>query len=349
MEVLAASVSDGRGGRGARPILNDSMRVNDRVRLTQDLPLSTTSQPPQAEPQQPRNTDGGYAADTRSAWTEFLAILPADARILDIGINNHVPALIAADLAVSQDRAWRIDAIDPAAAAAQRNAHDQARIARITFHQDGGPDRLPFEDNSFDAACGHHTLEFTDTATALAEIHRLLKQGADAQFLLHHAESPAVASARLSLQEADLVFGQTKAFRRVHRLVTMSQVVPGTTERATDDVRAAIRTLKQALETARMQGGGRILGVALDAIQQLLAARREHRPDATGLAVDRAEAELRTSVRRLAELVVHARDDAGMQQIEANAAAAGFTQIERAAHFSRDGQPMAWQLLLHRP
>lgn len=311
--------------------------------------MNASSQPPQAQPRQPQAADGGYASDVRSTWTEFLATLPREARVLDIGINNHVPALVAADMAVSQSRDWIIDAIDPQAAATQRSAHDQARIDRITFHQGGGPDRLPFEDRSFDAACGHHTLEFTDTATALAEVHRLLKPGSDAQFLLHHAESPLVASARLSLHEADLVFGQTKAFRRVHRLVSMSQVVPGTTERATDEVRAAIRTLKQALESARAQGGGRVLGVALDAIQQLLAARREHRPEATGLAVDRAEQELRASVRRFAELVAHARDDAGMRQIEANAAAAGFTRIERAAHFARDGQPMAWQLLLHRP
>jgi ubiquinone/menaquinone biosynthesis C-methylase UbiE len=294
--------------------------------------------------------DGGYADDVRSAWTEFLAILPHGAVILDIGINNHVPALVAADLAISQGRSWRIDAIDPGLEVAlERNAHDEARIKRISFHKGEGADRLPFENGSFDAICGHHVLEFTDTTVALAEIHRLLKLDGEAQFTLHHTESPVVASARLSLHEADLVLSQTKAFRRVHRLVSMSQVIPGATERASDEVRAAIRTLKQALEGARAQGGGRVLGVALDAIQQLLATRRQHRAEASGLAVDRAEADLRASVRRLSELVTHARDDTGMQEIEIQAAKAGFSQIERAAQFSRDGQPMAWQLLLHRP
>jgi ubiquinone/menaquinone biosynthesis C-methylase UbiE len=191
--------------------------------------------------------DGGYADDVRSAWTEFLAILPHGAVILDIGINNHVPALVAADLAISQGRSWRIDAIDPGLEVAlERNAHDEARIKRISFHKGEGADRLPFENGSFDAICGHHVLEFTDTTVALAEIHRLLKLDGEAQFTLHHTESPVVASARLSLHEADLVLSQTKAFRRVHRLVSMSQVIPGATERASDEVRAAIRTLKQA-------------------------------------------------------------------------------------------------------
>lgn len=309
-----------------------------------------------AQGQQPSNAsrpppgDGGYSGEVRLAWIEFLNTLPPAARILDMSIGNHVPALIAAELAAAPGRDWRIDAIDPAGAEADRQSkHGHPLAERIVFHAAATFARLPFEDASFDAVCGHHAIEFTDTGKALAEVHRVLKPGGDAQFTLHHADSPLLRAARLSQREADLVFAQTKAFRRLHKLVTMSQIIPDTTERATNDVRNAIRTLKRGLQVAQQQGGGRVLTVALDAIQKLLAARREGKPDAAGLAVDRAEAELRASVRRLADMVSHARADADMRLVEQAAADLGFTQIERAVQLHAGTEPMAWQLLVHRP
>lgn len=306
----------------------------------QSAPLPASTQP---------SADGGYSLEIRAAWAEFLQTLPLDARILDAGIGNHVAALIAADIAASHGPDWRIDAVDPAgkdikeATASQRECID-----RIAFHVGASPARLPFDDASFDAVCGHHAIEFIDTVAALAEIHRVLKPGGDAQFLLHHADSPILRSARFSLREADLVFAKTKAFRRVHRLVTMSQIVPEATERVSNEVRAAIRALKRGLQVAQQQGGGRVLTVALDAIQKLLAARRELKPDVAGLAVDRAETELRASVRRLGDLVTHARAGNDMRVVEQHAADAGFSQIERIALLHAGGEPLAWQLLVHR-
>lgn len=310
---------------------------------------SSSHSVPNSGPARAAARDGGYSDEVRASWAEFLNTLPASVRILDIGIGNHVPALIAAEMAATGGRDWRIDAIDPggAQAAAQSRA-GKALEARIGFHAGASLARLPFDDASFDAVCGHHVVEFSDTAAALAAVRRVLKPGGDAQFILHHADSPLLRSARISLREADLVFVRTKAFRRVHRLVTMNQIIPGSTERATNEVRTVIRTLKRGLPVARQQGGGRVLGVALDAIQKLLAARRELNPDAAGLAVDRTEAELRASVRRLGDLVAHACTDAQMREVEQAAAAAGFSQIERVAQL-HDSEPIAWQLLVHRP
>lgn len=295
-----------------------------------------------------RPADGGYSLEVRSLWTEFLSTLPNAARILDFGVGNHVVALIAADLSVTRNHGWKIDAIDPQGEEQGKQASRiQERVQRIEFHSAANSKRLPFEDASFDAVCGHHSLEFTDTANALVEVHRILKPGSDAKFLLHHTESPLLQAARMSLREADLVFIKTKAFRRLHKLVTMNQIIPGTTKRATNEVRTAIRTLKRGLQVAQQQGGGRVLGVALDAIQKLLTARKEQNPDAVGLAVDRAEAELRASVRNLSNLVAHARAEPDMQQIERDAAGAGFTRIERTPLIHAGEHVMGWQLLLH--
>ena len=106
----------------------------------------------------------------------------------------------------------------------------------------------------------------------------MLKPGGDAQFIVHHADSVLIRSARQSLAECDLVLKETKLYRRLHKLVTMEHVTPGSTDHATSELRAAIQAIKQAIQ-ARQAGGGRVLDVALDAVQKLLAPARRPRPE----------------------------------------------------------------------
>lgn len=297
----------------------------------------------------PTGADGGYDLEVRDAWVEFFSLLPAQARILDVGTGNGVVALIAAETAQAQGRNWEIHASDLAQIDPPRHVPDGARrFAGITFHPGVATEHLPFESESFDAVSGHYALEYTDTQAALAEIHRVLKPGGDAQFIIHHADSMLLQSARRTLHEAELVLVETKVFRRLHRLVSMEQVVPDTAKRATAELRAAIHALKQALEQARKVGSGWVLNVALDAVQKLLVARKEMKPAAVGLEVDRAEAEMRASVRRLNDLVGHARSQQDMDGIQTQAAASGFSLIERMPQYHAGSNLVGWQLLLHR-
>lgn len=297
----------------------------------------------------PTGPDGGYDLEVRDAWVEFFSMLPAQARILDVGTGNGVVALIAAETASAQGRNWEIHATDLAQIDPPRHVPDGARrLAGITFHAGVATEHLPFETESFDAVSGHYALEYTDTRAALAEIHRVLKPAGDAQFIMHHADSMLLQSARRTLREAEIVLVDTKVFRRLHRLVAMEQVVPVAAQRATAELRAAIHVLKQALEQSRQSGAGRVLSVALDAVQKLLAARKEMKPAAVGLEVDRAEAELRASVRRLNDLIEHARTQQDMEGIQKEAAAAGFSLIERTLQYHAGNNLVGWQLLLHR-
>lgn len=298
----------------------------------------------------PTAPDGGYDLEVREAWIEFFSMLPDGACILDVGTGNGVVALIAAETASARRRSWTIHATDLAQIDPPRYVPDgERRLAGIAFHAGVATEHLPFEAESFDAVSGHYALEYTDTAAALAEIRRVLKSGGDAQFILHSADSVLVQNARQSLREADLVLVQTKVFRRLHRLVTMNQIVPDTTQRATDELRAAIHVLKQALLQARQAGAGGVFNVALDAVQKLLTARKQMQPQAVGLEVDRAEGELRASVRRLNDLLAHARTQTDMQNIEQEATSAGFTLIERMPLYHGGNNLVGWQLLMHRP
>lgn len=300
----------------------------------------------------PTSADGGYDLEVRDAWVAFFSTLPDGARILDVGTGNGAVAMIAAETALATERTWEIHATDLARINPMRDVPDAARrLAGIKFHPDVATEHLPFEAESFDAVSGQYALEYTDIPAALAEIHRVMKPGGNAQFIVHHANSILVKRAQLSLEDGELVLGQTKIFRRLHKLVTMENAVPGTTERVTAELREAIQVLKTALRTRQQlmgPGAGRTLSVTLDAVQKLLEARKVMRPDVAGLDVDKVEANVRASVRRLNDLMEHARSEHDMQNIEIAAAASGFVQIERLPQFHGGVNLVGWQLLLHR-
>lgn len=298
----------------------------------------------------PTAADGGYDLEMRSAWVEFFSTLGDGSRVLDIGTGNGVVALIASETATRLGRHWDIHASDLAAIDPVAHVRDGARrLADITFHPRVATERLPFEAESFDAVSGHYALEYSDTLAALAEVRRVLKPGGDAQFVMHHADSVLVHSARQSLREADLVFNETKIYRRLHRLVGMGQVTTAVAQAAANELRVAIRRLKQELQPARSAGGGRVLSVALDAVQKLLTARKGGKSELIGLEVDRVESDMRDSVRRLNDLIAHAQSVKDLQTLEIAADAMGFTMIEHIPVHHSGINLVGWQLMLHRP
>jgi ubiquinone/menaquinone biosynthesis C-methylase UbiE len=297
----------------------------------------------------PTGPDGSYDLEVRQAWSDFFSSLTDGARVLDVGTGNGVVALIAAETAAARGQRLEIHATDLARIDPRRDVRGAARrLAGIQFHPGVATEKLPFEDESFDAVSGHYALEYGEPSASLAEIRRVLKPGGDAQFILHHADSLLVQSARRSMRETEFVLKDTKLYRRLHRLVTMDQVAPGATERASTELRGAIQLVKNAAAQARTAGGGLVLKVALDAVQKLLVARRELKPQLAGLEVDRAEEELRASWRRLNDLVAHARTEADMERLESQATDAGFSLIERFPQMHAGSNLVGWQLLMHR-
>ena len=296
----------------------------------------------------PTARDGGYDLEVRDAWVEFFTPLPDGARILDIGTGNGVIPLIAADTAAALGRRWEIHGADLARIDPPRHVPDGARrFAGIQFHPGVDTAKLPFESASFDAVSGHYALEYADTAAALAQVHRVLKPGGRAQFVIHHAGSALLRSAHLSLREAAWLLGEAKIYRRVHKLVTMDQLSPSA-KVAAEELRGIIQQLKAAVEHARRSGAGRVLDVALDATQKLLAMRQRVSPAKTGIEVERAEQDMRASVRRLNDLVAHARSDEAMAAIEAQARAAGFTDVSREPLHHAGANLVGWRLSLRR-
>jgi ubiquinone/menaquinone biosynthesis C-methylase UbiE len=300
----------------------------------------------------PTGPDGLYDLEVRRAWVGFFSSLPTEARLLDIATGNGVIPLIALEVARSRGAQWTIDATDLARIDPTQQVADGAeRFAGVRFHPAVASEKLPFEDASFDAVSGHYALEYSDTAAALAQVHRVLKPGGDAQFVTHHAGSVLIESARRSMADCDVVLKQVRLYRRVHRLVTLDSAPEATLKAASDELVAGLRVVREAHATAeaRQPGSGRVFAVAIDAAQKLLAARRTMKPALVGLEVDRAEEELRASWRRLNDLVGHALDDAGIAAVQQQATALGFTLIECHRLYHAGENLVGWQLTMHRP
>ena len=298
----------------------------------------------------PAGADGSYDLELRQAWVEFFSTLPDGARVLDIGTGNGVVAMIAAETAAVRGLRFDIHATDLARIDPLRDVPDGARrLAGISFHPGVATERLPFEAASFDAVSGHYAFEYGKPAESLAEIHRVLKPGGDAQLILHHSDSVLVRSAQRTMRESDFVLKDIKLYRKLHRLVALEQATPEATRRITVELRHAIQAVKHASNQARSAGSGMVLGVALDAVQKLLVARKQLTPQAAGREVDRAEAELRASWRRLNDLVQHARSGSDMETLQRLAGDAGFTRIECLPQMHADRNLVGWQWLMHRP
>lgn len=296
----------------------------------------------------PTSADGDYGGELRTIWVDFFAALPGDARVLDVATGNGAVALIAAETAAGSGRQWDIHGSDKAAIDPRRDVADGSRrMAGIRFHPDTATEALPFEDASFDAVGGQFALEYSDVPAALAELHRVLRPRGHAQFVLHHADSAFARAARRAVEEAALL-STHEVYPRLRRLVAMEQGSATVVEAAAADLRAAIRALKARLPEARAAGGGRVLEVALDAVQQLLTARKGGHSPKLAAEVDRAGAGLRASLARMEDLLSRASDRAGMEAIQGQAAAVGFGTIE-CLPVRQDGDILAWQLLMQRP
>ncbi|HEU0225366.1 MAG TPA: class I SAM-dependent methyltransferase [Steroidobacteraceae bacterium] len=295
----------------------------------------------------PMSPDGGYTLELREAWTEFFGSLRNGASVLDIGTGNGAIALLARETADALGRRFEIRGTDLAGIDPVRDVQDGTRrFAGIRFHAHVATEHLPFAECEFDAVSGQYALEYSEPEPALAEIHRVLKLGGRARFILHHSESVLVQNARASLAQAALVFEDTRVFRKLRRLLEAERAPGRAARTAHADLMAALAVLQSA---AASIDNALTLDVTVDAVQKLLAARRAMPPAACSRRVDQAEDDIRASVRRLHDLVGASRSAADMQSLGRLASASGFEVAAIAPQRHAGTHVVGWRMDLVRP
>ncbi len=293
--------------------------------------------------------DGGYDLEILQAWVDFLDPLPDGATLLDIGTGNGAIPAIAVRLSRERGRNWTIHGADLARIDPMSVVPDaSALLGGVHFHPGVAAEQLPFDDQSMSAVSGHYALEYTEMPAALAQVHRVLKPGGQAQFIVHHNQSVLVHNARLSLAQADYVLRENKVYRHLRRLVSMQGETQAVVQHATDELRGAIQALKQAVEVARKTSSSLVLDVSLDAVHKLLTARTQLSPAAAEREVDKVEQELRASVHRLNDLVSRAQDEQAMNAMIETARSCGFSSVGSVLQHHAGDNLVGWRLNLHR-
>lgn len=294
----------------------------------------------------PLGPQPGYTLELHDLWLEFFSALEDGARVLDIGTGNGAIALIASQAAAAAAKRFEIHGTDLAQIDPVRDVPDGARLfAAIRFHPQVATERLPFEAAGIDAVSGQYALEYADPGKSLPEIHRVLKPGGDALFVLHHADSVVARNARESLAQTALVLGETRVLRLLRRLLEAERRSPAAVRKAREDLASAHDGLVQA---ARRSANPLTLEVTLDAVQKLMQARGRLAPAALDREIDRFEGDLRAAARRLEDLLRCGQTREQMARMVGLARSAGFLADEAQLQHHAGGNLVGWRLRLRR-
>lgn len=285
-----------------------------------------------------------YTLELQGVWLEFFASLTDGSRVLDIGTGNGAIALLARDAAVSAGRTFEIHGTDLAQIDPVRHVKGGSSLySGIAFHPGTPTERLPFATGYFDAVSGQFALEYTEVDTALREIHRVLRIGGRAQFILHHAQSVIVRNARESLEQSRLVLDETQILRRLRRHIELEH-------RSAAAARTSWTELNEAAARLQAAANGPVtahtVNVTLDAVRRMLEARRQMKPAVLDREIDRFEQDLRASTRRLQDVIASAQSTDQMDSIIAMGRSIGFVETASQPQYHAATNLVGWRLTL---
>lgn len=294
----------------------------------------------------PLGIEPGYTLEVRDSWLQLFAALPGQARILDIGTGNGPVPVIAREAATALGRDFEIHGLDLARIDPHRFLKEAARLlAGVQFHAEVAAESLPFESGSFDAVTGQFALEHMDVERVLAEVARVLKPGGRAQFILQHRDSIIAETAEESLRHASIVLDETKVFRKLARYLEAERTAPRSAPEAWQEIVAAGQRLQQEAATAR---NSMLLMSNLEFLRLLFDRRKTASLPELQRIVERMEADLRASVRRLQDMVAVAQSAEDIARLVAIAEGLGFGDVHFEAQLFDARHLVGWRLEMTR-
>lgn len=268
------------------------------------------------------------ASDQLSAiWRAYFEALRAGARILDLGTGNGSVATQAVTVSQTKPTPFSIHGVDLADIEPSRFvASATKQLREITFHPRTPMEKLPFDDNYFDAVTSQYAIEYSQTNESLPEALRVLEPGGLFRFLLHADDGVLKERCHLQLQQAETILESqmfplladllgklvsaeeqrtTQATAAAEQSIAELKAVFDDLERRfagdedrslVDNLFAAVRSLPDMRKSQSLE----ILLTMTDDIRQLLVAQSKRLEAMTHAALDETAAtELAEQLRRI--------------------------------------------------
>lgn len=295
----------------------------------------------------PVGLEPGYTGEIREAWVGFFLPLATQSRLVDICTGNGAVPLIAKETAQALHRTFEIHGVDLARIDPPCYVPNGRKLlAGICFHAGVRAESLPFAASSIDALSGQYALEYTDVPKTLAEVFRVLRSGCGCQFILHHRDSVILGNAHRSLAEASYVLDETKILRRFRRFCGIERDASRVAKSALRDLAGLVADLQAKAAASK---GSLTLAYTSDALRWLIQHRGSMSDGELMKAVDAVEGELRSSVRRLQDLLGVAQSEEDIVQIERQARFVGFTITGRCPVLHAGDNLVGWRLNFAKP
>ncbi len=132
-----------------------------------------------------RKWNAQFAVMTRAATEAMVQVaqVKSGMHVLDLASGTGEPALTLAEAVSPNGHVMATDLVPEMLAIAEEIARER-RLRNISFKQ-ADAEALPFADKTFDAVtCRLGVMFFPDAAKALGEVHRVLKPGGRAAFVV---------------------------------------------------------------------------------------------------------------------------------------------------------------------
>jgi SAM-dependent methyltransferase len=271
---------------------------------------------------------GNYDGAIGEFWSSVFAPLGPESRVLDIATGNAaLPQLLVTARAADPACLPRIDAVDLAAI-------QPAWLARLIppvrerLQVQGGiaAESLPFADHSFDLIVSQYGIEYSALARSAAEVARVRKPGGIVALVLHHQQSLPVRLGRAEVGHIDWLLAAGNVFDRARRLIpylarlaTPAGAASVQRDPEATKVRTRFNESMRALEQrAQAEPAPDLLLEMQAALGQVLAATAETGERAARERMQFLVDGLGEARLRQAELVAHALDRQGVEQLAAS-------------------------------
>lgn len=281
---------------------------------------------------------GPVTFETRALWNDWFGAFGTDAVLLDLATGSGQVAGYAVAAAAAQGKTFKVTGVDYA---------DVSPLPGCTLLGGVALEKLPFPASHFDGASSQFGIEYADSRAALAEVSRVLKPGARALFVMHHADSAITRQTAAQIAAYDRVMANGAAVRQARRVFAAHRKNsgPAPVQAAEQAFAEAVSRAKDRLEPDPAFDPVRYLVGYLEDLARRAAA---YEPVSALARIDAFEAGNAAWRHRQLCQTRAALDGAGLSGFVERADRCGLAIVERGEISDPRGDLIAWRVAFRR-